>query len=317
MTMRQLQYFVTVAEERSFTKASGVLHIAQPPLSTQIREFERELGVELFRRSHRGVELTPAGEALLPEARRLLYRYDSLGRLARQAQHGEVGHLTIGLIPAAGNGLLPDVVRHYRDEFPHVEISLIEDRPGSLLRRLDVGELDVSLQYMPPAGAGYGWRTVEQEALIVAMPATHALARRRRVPVGALAGEALILPARHGGEGLYERISRLLAEHEVMPQVVQGDIWLMQTIVGLVAAGIGLAVVPESARVIRPGEVVYRQLAGPRETVPLVAVWRAAGERAAGERAAGERAAEELPVVRRFIDKWAQLLCSTETNTGH
>jgi DNA-binding transcriptional LysR family regulator len=273
------------------------------------------------------VELTPAGEALLPEARRLLYRYDSLGRLARQAQHGEVGHLTIGLIPTAGNGRLPEVVRHYRDEFPHVEISLIEDRPGSLLRRLDVGELDVSLQYMPPAAGRYGWRTVEQEALIVAMPATHALAHRRRVPVEALAGESLILPARHGGEGLYERISRLLAEHEVMPQVVQGDIWLMQTIVGLVAAGIGLAVVPESAKVIRPGEVVYRQLAGPRETVPLVAVWRAVHERAAqeqaaqarvaGEREGKERAAEELPVVRRFIDKWAQLLCSTETNTGH
>ncbi|MGH3171387.1 MAG: LysR family transcriptional regulator [Trebonia sp.] len=302
MTLRQLRYFVTVAEERSFTRASGVLHIAQPPLSTQVREFERELGVELFRRSHRGVELTPAGEALLPEARRLLYRYESLGRLARQAQHGEVGHLTIGLIPTAGNGRLPEVVRQYRDEFPHVEVSLIEDRPGSLLRRLDMGELDVSLQYMPPAAAGYRWRVVEQEALIVAMPAAHALARRRRVAVGALAGESLILPARHGGEGLYERISRLLAEHEVTPRVVQDDIWLMQTIVGLVAAGTGLAVVPESAKVIRRGEVVYRPLAGQPETVPLVAVWRSQ---------------EELPVVQRFIDKWAHLLCSTEPDTGH
>ena len=292
MTLRQLQYFVTVAEERSFTAASKVLRIAQPPLSTQVRELERELGAELFRRSHRGIELTPAGRALLPESRRLLQRYGDLGRLARQAQEGEVGQLTVGLIPSATNGRLPHVVRSYCDELPHVAVSLIEDRPGNLLRRLDAGELDVVLQYMPPAGGSYQWRELEHEALVAAVPSAHALAQRRLVPAGDLAGEPLILPARHGGEGLYERIMRLLAEHEVTPQIVQGDIWMMQTIVGLVAAGIGVAVVPESAQVIRPGEVAYRRLAGKVDPVPLVAVWRAD---------------EELPVVRRFLDKWEQM----------
>jgi DNA-binding transcriptional LysR family regulator len=130
MTIRQLQYFVTAAEERSFTAASKVLRIAQPPLSTQVRELERELGAELFRRSHRGIELTPAGRAL-PETRRLLQRYEDLGRLARQAQEGEVGQLTVGLIPSASNGRLPHVVRRYCDELPHVDVSLIEDRPGT------------------------------------------------------------------------------------------------------------------------------------------------------------------------------------------
>jgi DNA-binding transcriptional LysR family regulator len=289
MTLRQLQYFVTVAEEQSFTAASRVLHMAQPPLSTQIRQLERQLGADLFQRSHRGIELTPAGHALLPEARRLLQRYEDLGRLARLAQEGEVGQLTVGLIPSAGIGRLPAVVRRYRDELPHVGVSLLEDRPGNLLRRLDAGELDVILQYLPPSGIHHQWRVLEQEALVAAVPASHELAHRRQVPVKALAGEPLILPARHGGEGLYERITRLLAEHEVTPQVVQGDIWMMQTIVGLVAAGIGLAVVPASAQAIRAGEVAYRRLAGRPELVPLVAVWRAA---------------DEVPVVRRFLDMW-------------
>jgi DNA-binding transcriptional LysR family regulator len=127
---------------------------------------------------------------------------------------------------------------------------------------------------------------------VAAVPAAHALAQRRLVPVEALEGEPLILPARHGGEGLYERVTRLLAEHEVTPQIVQGDIWMMQTVVGLVAAGIGLAVVPESAQAIRPGEVAYKRLAGQIDPVPLVAVWRAD---------------EELPVVRRFLGKWGQV----------
>jgi LysR family transcriptional regulator, benzoate and cis,cis-muconate-responsive activator of ben and cat genes len=289
MTIRQLRYFVAVAEEQSFTAAARLLHISQPPLSTQIREFERELGADLFRRSHLGVDLTPAGQALLPEARRLLQRYEALGRVARQAQLGEVGHLTIGLIPAASNGRLPGVVRRYGEELPHVEVSLIEDRPGSLLRRLDAGELDVSLQYLPPSADRYRWQVVDEELLVVALPSAHPLARKRRIPIGALRDEPLILPARHGGEGLYERISRLLAEHEVKPRAVHSDIWLMQTIVGLVAAGVGVAVVPESARAIRPAEVAYRPLAGQRETVPLVAVWLAA---------------DEIPLVKRFIDAW-------------
>jgi DNA-binding transcriptional LysR family regulator len=289
MSLRRLLYFVTVAEELSFTGAAQRLHMAQPPLSTQIRTLEREFDVVLFRRGRRGIALTPAGQALLPEARALLERYDRLAPMARRAGAGTAGLLTIGLVPSAANGRLPAVLRRFREQLPDVDVALVEDRPAELLRRLGSGQVDVVLQYAPPSGTGYGWRVVGGEALVVALPVEHALAARRRVPVSALAGQPLILPPRHAGGGLYEQITRLLAEHGVAPRVVQGDVWLVQTIIGLVAAGVGLAVVPESAAVIRAGEVAYRPLAGRREPLPIVAVW------------AGP---DPPPTVRRFTEQW-------------
>jgi DNA-binding transcriptional LysR family regulator len=289
VSLRRLRYFVTVADARSFTAAAKSLHMAQPPLSTQIRELERELGAELFHRAHRGVTLTAAGQAVLPEARRLLERYDLIGRLARRAAAGEVGRLAIGLIPSAVNGRLPDVLNRFRERLPDVEVALTEDRPPELLRQLTSGHIDVALLYSQPDDDVFAGQVIATEALVLAAPAGHRLARRERVSVRALADQPLILPARHGGEGLYERITRLLAEHDITSRVVQSDIWMMQTIVGLVSAGVGLAIVPESAMVIRSSQICYRPLADRVEAVPLVAVWRRTND---------------LPTVRRFVDAW-------------
>src|SRR3569833_1101898 len=290
MSLRRLRYFVAVADEGSFTVAAKSLHMAQPPLSVQIRELERELGTELFHRSHRSVTLTAAGRAVLPEARRLLERYELIGRLARRAAAGEVGRLAIGLIPSAVNGRLPEVLSRFRERLPDVEVALTEDRPPELLRQLAGGHIDVALLYSRPDDDARATHVGATEDLVVVVPAGHPFARRKRVPIRALAGQPLILPTRHGGEGLYERVTRLLADHGVTSQVVQGDIWMMQTIVGLVSAGGGLALVPEPATVIRSSEVFYRPLADPVEPVPLVAVWRRA---------------DGPPTVRRFVDSWA------------
>lgn len=291
MTVRRLQCFVAVADELSFTAAARVLHMAQPPLSMQIRQLERELGVDLFRRGPRGIALTAAGQALLPEARQVLERYDLLPLVARRAGSGEVGRLAVGLVPSAANGTLPDVLRRFRGRLPDVHVSLVEDRPAELLRQLDAGHLDIVLQYSPPVRPVHAGRVLAEEAFVVALPPGHRLVSRRSIPLKALAGEPFILPMRHGGEGLYDRITKLLADHDVVPDVVQTDIWLIQTIVGLVAAGVGLSVVPESASVIRGGQVVYRPIAAQIDPVPLFAVWRLA---------------DEAPTVRRFVAEWAQ-----------
>lgn len=287
MSLRRLRYFVTVADEASFTAAARTLHMAQPPLSTQVRELEREFGVELFRREPRGITLTAAGQALLPEARRLLERYDLLGRMARRAGSGEVGRLAIGLIPSAANGPLPAALRDFGNALPDVEVSLVEGRPPELLRMLEVAQIDVALQYSVPVDARHTGAALWTESMVVALPPDHRLATRRRVPVSALAGEPFVLPARHGGDGLHEHVLRVLATGGVTPRVVQADIWLVQTIVGLVSSGTGVALVPESASVVRGGEVAYRPLSGRTEPLTVSAVWRDG---------------DEPPTVHRFVE---------------
>jgi len=289
MSLRRLEYFVAVAEELSFTRAARTLHMAQPPLSTQIRELERELGAALFHRGARGITLTPAGVALLPEARRLLDRYGSLGRVVRLADTGATGRLAVGLVPSAANGRLPGVLALFREQHPGVDLSLVEDRPPQLLRRLDAEEVDVVLQYGESDNARHAAAVVAREAWLVALPADHPLAARRRVPVRALRDVPLILPPRHTAEGLYERIVRTLAEHDVTPRIVHGDVWQMQTIAGLVSAGLGAALVPSSTAVIRAGEVAYRPLSTRIDPVPLHVVWRAD---------------DRPPTVARFVELW-------------
>ncbi|MCU4186764.1 LysR family transcriptional regulator [Acidiferrimicrobium sp. IK] len=289
MTLRRLEYFVAVADEGSFTGAARALHMAQPPLSTQVRALEKELGLDLFDRDRRRATLTAAGQALLPEARALLERYRLLPQLARRAATGETGRLTIGIIPSAANGALPLVLRGLQQRHPGLELALVEDRPDDLMRRLDTGQLDVVLHYSPPEPPHYLGRVLAEDRLVVALPSGHPLTARSNVSLAALNGEPLILPRRHGGEGLYERITRLLADHGVRPSVTQGDIWLLQTIIGLVAAGAGVAIVPETVARSRSGDVEYRPVTETIPALPLVAVWRADSH---------------LPTVQRFVDEW-------------
>lgn len=289
MSLRRLRYFVTVADEGSFTAAARSLHMAQPPLSTQVRQLEHEMGVDLFDRTRRQISLTAAGQALLPEARSLLQRYQQLPQIARRAGAGDTGRLAIGIIPSAANGNLPIALRSFQQQFPAVEISLIEDRPHELIGRLDSGQLDLVLHYSPPQPPHHRGQVLTEEFLLVALPARHRLTARASIPLGALENEPLILPRQHGGEGLYERITRLLAEHGIQPTVAQGDIWLIQTIVGLVAAGAGIALIPATAANLRPDEVQYRAISESTPPLPLFAIWRTDNQ---------------TPTIEHFVKQW-------------
>lgn len=129
MDLRRLRYFVAVAEEQSFTSAAQRLHIAQPPLSSQIKQLETELAVRLFDRTSRGVRLTEAGQLLLEEARRLLSQVEQTERAVRRAGNGEVGRITLGFVPSASNEMLPELLKLFRSRFPGVELFLREMRP--------------------------------------------------------------------------------------------------------------------------------------------------------------------------------------------
>jgi DNA-binding transcriptional LysR family regulator len=275
MDLRRLRYFVAVAEEQSFNRAAKRLHMAQPPLSTQIKQLENELGVQLFERTSRGVRLTEAGELLLEEAQRIFVQLDQTVSIVRRVGHGEVGRLTLGFVPSASNEALPTILRAFRDRFPEVELFLREMRPDRIVQRLHDGQIDAGFLYLPLEDASLNIECVSREALVLALPETHSLASEPEVELRALADEPFILPARYQRmPGLYGQVTETCRRAGFVPDAVQKDVWLMQTIVGLVAAGIGVALVPASVRNLRRTGVVYRPVRGLSPTVELGVIWR-------------------------------------------
>jgi DNA-binding transcriptional LysR family regulator len=275
MELRQLRYFVAVAEEQGFTRAAERLHIAQPALSVQVRRLEDELGVELLDRSRRTVRVTAAGEILLREGRRLLSGLDRTVDLVRRTGSGSVGRLAVGFVPSAANEALPPLLRRYGAGHPAVEVSLEEMTPDALVRALHENRLDVAFLYLPFDDPTLETAVVARESFVAALPSDHPLAPSEHVDVRKLADEPFVLPARHGMPGLHAQVLEICREAGFEPRPVQEDVWLVQTIIGLVAAGVGVALVPASAQALMRRGVVYRSLRGrsPHE-VALAAVWR-------------------------------------------
>lgn len=274
MRFRRLVYFVAVAEELSFTRAAGRLHMAQPPLSQQIALLEKELGAILFDRSRRAVRLTAAGAALLPEARRLLADLDDTTRLVRRIAQGSAGSLAVGFVPSAINGVLSDLLRDFRAGHPDVELTLRERAPDALLRAVRNRSLDVAVLYLPLDEPDLTHRLLASEELLLALPEHHPAAARPTVTLADVADEPFVLPEQHDVPGLHAAVAAAFADAGVTPHIAQRGVWLMQTVLGLVAAGIGLAIVPASVGTLHRSGVVLRHLDGAGHRVDLAAVWR-------------------------------------------
>lgn len=273
MDLRRLRYFVVVAEEQSFSRAARRLHIAQPPLSNQIKQLETGLEVRLFDRTSRGVRLTEAGQLLLEEARRILSQVEQTARAVRRAGNGEVGRITLGFVPSASNEVLPELLKVFRSEFPGVELFLREMRPDQVVRSLHDGQTNVGFLYLPLEDPALDVACVSREPLILALPESHALASRESVDLRDVAGEPFIMPARYQMPGLYAQVTEACRAAGFTPEAVQKDVWLMQTIVGLVAGELGVSLVPASLRNFRRTGVVYRPVADLSPTVELGMVW--------------------------------------------
>ena len=273
MELRHLRYFVAVAEELHFHRAAERLHMSQPPLSQQIRALETELGVELLRRNRRRVELTEAGAAFLDEVRGILASVQHAGDLARRVARGEVGKLSVGFVGSAMYATLPEILRAFRSRHPDVELHLRPFPTAPQLEALRDGRVDVGFLRPPVQRVGLELQTIQRETIVVALPESHELAGTTSIAITQLREETFVLLARTESPGVYDSLALTLAELAGSPRAVQ-EADDMQTLIGLVAAGIGVALVPASVSLLdRPG-VVYRALSGRAPTVELALAWR-------------------------------------------
>jgi DNA-binding transcriptional LysR family regulator len=286
MELRALRYFVTVAEELHFGRAARRLSMTQPPLSQAISGLERELGVRLLERTRRKVALTHSGAAFLGEARATLARAAQAVEAAQRAERGEVGRLAVGYIAATAFTLLPLVLRDFSRSFPDVKLELREFTLPQQFEALRRGEIHVALLRPPVADAELASETILQEPFALALPAGHPLAALRRVPARRLAAEPFVMFPRLPGLVFHDLIMDFCLRTGFAPRVAQ-EANQTHTVVGLVSAGIGVALVPASTQRIGLAGVVYRPL---REKTP------------SSRTAVAWRRLDSSPAVKSFLD---------------
>jgi len=270
MDLRHLRYFVAVAEELHFGRAAVRMHVAQPALSRQIRDLEDEMGLRLFERDRRHVHLTAAGGVFLDEVKQLLDQLERGVQAARRAARGERGILRIAYVPAVAYTRLPEIVRAFRQRLPDVEVRFHETHPARQVEALLAGRIDVGFARGPIHEPALAVQTVMEEPLVAALPTGHRLSGRKMLNLAMLAREPFVLQARSRGPGSHDQILGICRAAGFSPRVVQEG---SQTdALTLVAAGVGVAIVPSSLRVIRREGVVYRPLRE-RPMTQLVMVW--------------------------------------------
>ncbi|MGO6722323.1 LysR family transcriptional regulator [Rhizobium ruizarguesonis] len=264
MELRHLRYFLAVAEEGNFTRAAGKLGIGQPPLSQQIRDLEREVGAALFHRVPHGAELTAAGTAFLGEAKASLAAAEKAKLVAQSANRGETGRLSLGFTASSAfNPVVSTTIRRFRARWPEVQLSLTEMNTLALMQKLERGELDAA--FMRPGlddPAGIRLRRLPDEPMVIALPASHPLARRSELPLAALADEPFILFPRLVGLSLYDDVV-LACRKAGFELTVAQEAPQISSVVNLVAADLGVSIVPASISQIKLEGVAYRPIEGP------------------------------------------------------
>jgi DNA-binding transcriptional LysR family regulator len=269
MDLRQMRYFVAVAEELHFGRAAARLHMAQPPLSQQIRQLERDLGVDLLTRTTRRVALTQAGSAYLQRARRILADVDDAGHEARSVAAGSVGRLTVGCVGSATYSLLPTLARGLSEVLPGIDFAfrgemLVPDQ----IRTLRSRDIDIALLRPPVTDTSITVQVLRREKLVVAIPDDHRLARRRKLTVGTLRDEPLIVHSSRKDSAMFLELDRLCRAAGFAPNI-RHEVDETSTLVTLVAGGLGVAIVPEPVAALALGGVRFIPLAGRDTTVEL------------------------------------------------
>jgi DNA-binding transcriptional LysR family regulator len=272
--LAQLRCFVTVAEELHFGRAAARLNMTQPPLSRQIQVLEHILDVSLFERTSRLVRMTAAGASFLPEAKRLLRFAEEAAAVAKRAASGQAGLLKIGFTAMSAHAFLPELLNACRTQLPSIELFLREMVTAEQLEALETGQIDVGLVRPPVAGGDLDSMRVLCEPLVAALPRRHRLARSEAVAVKDLDGEAFIMYSPYESRYFYDLLVAQFAKARILPRYVQ-HLSQIHSMLSLVRAGLGIALVPASASNLRVKDVVLKPLrVSPPNPVELYLVWR-------------------------------------------
>ena len=260
-----------VSEELHFGRAAKRLKMTQPPLSQQIAALERELGVRLFIRDRRHVELSPAGRVLIPEARRTVAQAGRLVRMAEMVSQGTAGDLRVGFIGSSMYGVVPTILNSFRALAPDVHLTLNESTTGELDEAIETGELDIAF-VRPPVSRSAQALVVDREPLVVALPRHHRLATLPVVELSELREERFVMFERDLTPGFFDYISQMCLEAGFALKVSY-EVSRMQAMVGFVAAGVGVALVPASVQALHLDGVQYRPISPTGRHFELVAAW--------------------------------------------
>ena len=274
MEYRHLKFFVAVAEELHFTRASVRLHIAQPHLSQEIRRLEREIGVELFVRTKRSVALTSAGHAFLERVRILMDDTAGAVYAAQRASRGETGRIRLGFVTVAALDVVPNATARFRSAYPDVELLLKDVQSDEGLEAVRAGQLDLCLLHPPRiVDPALNTETIWLEPLVAVLPPKHPLADKQRVSLRRLKSEPWVLVHREIASRLHDEVIAACAAAGFEPRVAQRTRRLTTTI-SMVASGIGVALLQITSARLAFGGVVYRQLRPPRISIPVAFAWR-------------------------------------------
>lgn len=269
MELRHLRYFLAVAEDMNMTRAARRLHMSQPPLSRQIRQLEDELGVALFSREAKHLRLTEAGRFLVGQAEKLLLLADEMKEGALRVGNSQQRWLNIGFVPSNLYGFLPALLRRYRAENPEVEVELSEHMTLHQLEALKRGRIDVGFGRVLLSDAAIRSEVLFEEPLYAVLPSRHPLGAQPTVSLAALALEPFLLYPSRPRPSYADHVLSLFHSRGLAPTIAQ-EVNEVQTVLGLVAAGVGVSLVPRSVQKMRGEDVIYRPLSEKGVSAPVV-----------------------------------------------
>ncbi|URK86238.1 LysR family transcriptional regulator (plasmid) [Rhizobium sp. RCAM05350] len=274
MKLRQLRYFVAVARERNFSRAAEILHIAQPPLSRQIQQLEEELGVNLLDRSKRPLSLTEAGRYLYEQSAKMLAKIDHIREQTRRIGRSQRERFIIGCVGSTLYGGIPDLVRRMRVQWPELDIEIREMMSTEQVTALKEGRIDVGFGRVRFNDREVERLTLREERLVVAFPKGHPKSLSKEpIALAELQGEPLIVYPSVPRPSFADEILNLLSELSVTPASVE-EVREIQAALGMVAAGVGLCIIPAASQRQRPDDVCYRMIEDEKATSPIIMSFR-------------------------------------------